>query len=320
MQSIMVMLCEGRLLSMTYGEMEEMDSLPPPQTFHRAGGRPRTSLTPSTSDPSSLISYSSLKETGDTESLRASVDLYISPLSTSSYLQGVYMGSQISADMKIPAQPHRDGGDTALLVPSFCQTIYENYSDLHIGGEQVLPLSANDADLRVCAEAQAVRPFLLSCDVPLAVEDSPPGERGLPNLFRRGSNHWRQASGRDRSFLFQGHEGPFPNSLLNHYLEQKLLDLYQQYMMENMAREGVPGPDDGAICPLLGSELVLSSIDQITQQLSREGNLEAGLAKDMVLSCLLRVASDLQSGEISTPCLQISTEASREQLTESAQE
>ncbi|KAM4731064.1 TLR adapter interacting with SLC15A4 on the lysosome [Anableps anableps] len=315
------MLCEGRLLSMTYGETEEVDSLPPQKTFHFAGGRPRTSLTPTTSRPAPLVSHSSLKETGGTESLKASVDVYISSFSTSRP-QGVYTGRQISAEMEIPAQAHVGTGETPLLVPSFCQSIYENYSDLHIGGEQVLPLSANDADLRICAENQLVRPFLQSCDVPLAVEDSPPGQRGLKNLLRRSSNHWRHTSGRDRSFLFQGHEGPFSNSLLNHYLEQKLLDLYQQYMMENMVREGAPGSDGGAgnICPLLGSELVLTSLDQITQQLSREGNLEAGLAKDMVLSCLLRVASDLQSGEISTPFLQISNEASREQLTESKQE
>ncbi|KAK5920665.1 hypothetical protein CgunFtcFv8_024452 [Champsocephalus gunnari] len=124
-------------------------------------------------------------------------------------------------------------------------------------------------------------------------------------------------SARDRSFLFQGREGPFSNSLLNHYLEQKLLDLYQQYMMENMARERAPGSDP---IPLLGSELVLTSLDQITLQLSREGNLEAGLAKDLVLSCLLRVAGDMYSSEISTPFLQISSEASREQPTENREE
>lgn len=90
--------------------------------------------------------------------------------------------------------------------------------------------------------------------------------------------------------------------------------------MENMARDGVPGSDSNPICPLLGSELVLTSLDQITLQLSREGNLEAGLAKDMVLSCLLRVAGDMQSSELSTPCLQISNEASREQLSENNNE
>uniref|UniRef100_A0A3Q2QN76 TLR adaptor interacting with endolysosomal SLC15A4 n=1 Tax=Fundulus heteroclitus TaxID=8078 RepID=A0A3Q2QN76_FUNHE len=315
------MLCEGRLLSMTYGEMEEMDSLPSQKTFHFAGGPPKGSLTPTTSRPAPLACHSPLKEAGGTEGLRAAVDLVISPLSTS-HLQGVHARRQMSAEMEIPAQTHSDCGNSPFVVPSFCQSICQNYSDLHIAGEQVLPLSANDADLRVCAEVQPVRPFLQSCDVPPAVEDSPPGQRGLQNLLRRGSNHWKQASGRNPSFMFQGHEGPFSNSLLNHYLEQKVLDLYQQYMMENMAREGAPGThgDAGVICPLLGSELVLTSLDQITQQLSREGNMEAGLAKDMVLSCLLRVASDLQSGEISTPFLQISNEASRELLTESTQE
>lgn len=96
------------------------------------------------------------------------------------------------------------------------------------------------------------------------------------------------------------------------------MDLYQQYMMENIAREGEPHA--GPICPLLGSEMVLTSIDQITLHLSREGNLEAGLAKDMVLSCLLRVAGDKQSSEISTPFLQISSESSKEKLTDNKDE
>lgn len=303
---------------MIYGEMEE---LPSKKTSFFADGPPRTSLTSTASRPGPLVSHSSLKETCDTQILKASVDLHISPFATS-HLHGVYTERQISAEMEIPVQAQLDSGDAAFLVPSFCQSICQNYSDLHIGGEQVLPPSANDTDLRVCGEAQAVRPFLQSYDVSLVGDDSPPGQRGLQNLLRRSSNHWRQASGRDRSLLFQGQKGPFSNSLLNTYLEQKLLDLYQQYMMENMAREGAPGSDGGAgnICPLLGSELVLTSLDQITQQLSREGNLEAGLAKDMVLSCLLRVASDLQSGEISTPFLQFSNEASGEQLTESRPE
>lgn len=303
---------------MIYGGIEEQEELPSKKTSCFAGRPPRTTLTSTGSRPGSLVSHSSLKETGDTESFKASVDLYISPFATSN-LQGVYTERQLSGEMEIPVQAQLDSGDAAFLVPSFCQSICQNYSDLHIGGEQVLPPLANDTDLRVCAEAQPVRPFLQPYDVSLVVDDSPPGQRGLQNLLRRSSNHWRQTSGRDRSLLFQGQKGPFSNSLLNTYLEQKLLDLYQQYMMENMAREGAPGSDGGAgnICPLLGSELVLTSLNQITQQLTREGNLEASLAKDMVLSCLLRVASDMQSGEISTPLLQFSDEASGEQLTES---
>ncbi|XP_047457711.1 TLR adapter interacting with SLC15A4 on the lysosome [Mugil cephalus] len=307
------MLCEGRLLSMTYGNVDEWDTLNPPKAFQSAYGLPRAAaaFVPGSTGHDPLVHYDSLDSSGSTDNTGASVDLYISPLQSIDC-------RQISPEIEIPDQA---GGDAPFLVPSSCQSICQNYSDLHIGGDQVLPLSTNDGELRVCTDAQAMGPFLQSCDVPPAVEDSFSGQVSQAELFypvRR--DHWRQGSGRDRSFMLQGREGPFSNSLLNHYLEQKLLDLYQQYMMENMAREGAPDSDSGPICPLLGSELVLTSLDQITLQLSREGNLEAGLAKDMVLSCLLRVAGDMQSSEISTPFLQISNEASREQLTENKEE
>uniref|UniRef100_A0A3Q1BJ17 Uncharacterized protein n=1 Tax=Amphiprion ocellaris TaxID=80972 RepID=A0A3Q1BJ17_AMPOC len=307
------MLCEGRLLSMTYGNLEELDSLPPQKALLSAYGLPRTAATliPSSARRTPLVHHGSPEQAGSADNRGASVESYISPLQSLD-LQRAHAGRQISPEIEIPAQD-RSGGDAPFLVPSFCQSICLNYSDLHIGGDQVLPLSTNDGELRVCTDAQAVGPFLQSCDVPPAVEDSLPGQAcqgGLPYPHRGGSNRWRLGSGRDRSFLLQGREGPFSNSLLNHYLEQKLLDLYQQFMMENMAREGAPGSDSdgGPICPLLASELVLTSLDQITLQLSREGNLEAGMAKDMVLSCLLRVAGDMQSSEISTPFLQISNE------------
>ncbi|XP_059199605.1 TLR adapter interacting with SLC15A4 on the lysosome [Centropristis striata] len=306
------MLCEGRLLSMTYGGLEDVDPLPPQRAPQSAYGLPRAAATlvPASIRHTPLVHHNSPELTGRTDNTRDSVELYISPL------QSLDLHRQISPEIEIPAQAH-SVGDAPFLVPSFCQSICQNYSDLHIAGDQVLPLSTNDGELRLCTDAKAVGPFLQSCDVPPAVEDSLPGrtsQGGLQHPLRAGSNRWRMGSARDRSFLFQGREGPFSNSLLNHYLEQKLMDLYQQYMMENMAREGAPGSD--SMCPLLGSELVLTSLDQITLQLSREGNLEAGLAKDMVLSCLLRVAGDMQSSEISTPFLQISNESSRDQLTE----
>lgn len=317
MTFLAAMLCEGRLLSMIYGEAEELDYLPAQKTFHCAPKPPKATLKPGSTRSADLICQSSAEQTSDTNSTSSSGELYISPLQSLN-LQRDYPGRQISPQIEIPAQAC-SGDDTPFLVPSFCESICKNYSDLHIGGDQVLPLSANDGELRASNQAKAGGPFLQSCNVPADVEDSLAGQalQGGQCPLRRSLNHWRQGSGRDRSFLLQGREGPFSNSLLNHYLEQKLLDFYQQYMMENMVREGAPGSDAdaGNICPLLGSELVLTSLDQITLQLSREGNMEAGLAKDMVLSCLLRVAGDIQSSEISTPFLQISNETSREQLT-----
>ncbi|XP_056291970.1 TLR adapter interacting with SLC15A4 on the lysosome [Pseudoliparis swirei] len=296
------MLCEGRLLSMTYGDSGELDPPVPQKAPQRAFGLPRAAAT---LVPGPVGRPDSPELTGS--------DSYISPLLSSD------LGRPTSPRIEIPAQA-RSVGDAPFLVPSSCQSICQNYSDLHIGGDQVLPLSTGDGELRLCTDAmQAPGPFLQSCDVPPATEDSPPAGKTPPGQLplppRGGSTRWRQGSARDRSVLFQGREGPFSNSLLNHYLEQKLLDLYQQYMMENMAREGPPGgqSEPGPTCPLLCSELVLTSLDQITLQLSREGKLEAGLAKDLVLSCLLRVAGDMQSSEISTPFLQISNE----QLTKS---
>ncbi|XP_034069570.1 protein CXorf21 homolog [Gymnodraco acuticeps] len=316
------MLCEGRLLRMTYGELEELDPLPPQNAPQSVYGVPRAAATlvPGSSRHSPLLHHNSPELTGCLDNTSDPVELYISPLQSFDVL-AARPCRQISPEIEIPALA-RSLGDAPFLVPSFCQSICQNYSDLHIGGDHVLPLSTNDGEIRVCPKAKAEGPFLHSCDVPSAVEDSPPGhasQGGLLHPLRGGSNRWRMGSARDRSFLFQGREGPFSNSLLNHYLEQKLLDLYQQYMMENMARERAPGSDSDPI-PLLGSELVLTSLDQITLQLSREGNLEAGLAKDLVLSCLLRVAGDMHSSEISTPFLQISSEASREQLTENREE
>ncbi|KAM3608408.1 uncharacterized protein V6R79_024636 [Siganus canaliculatus] len=311
------MLCEGRLWSMTYGEPADLDPLPPQKILRTSYTPPRTAatLTPGPSRPP-LLYENVLEQTGYGDDRSASLELYNPPLQSSD-LYWALPGRQISPQIEIPAQAS-SGPDSPFLVPSSCQSICRNYSDLHIEGVQVLPLSTNDGELRLVAEAQAPGPFLRSCDVLPAVEDSPPGQTSQGDFQqprRGGSNRW---STRDRSFLFHEREGPFSNSLLNHYLEQKIMDLYQQYMMENMAREGDSGP--GPICPLLGSELVMTSLDQITLQLSKEGNLEAGLAKDMVLSCLLRVAGDKQSSEISTPFLQISSEASRELLSENSSE
>ncbi|XP_028848254.1 uncharacterized protein CXorf21 [Denticeps clupeoides] len=188
----------------------------------------------------------------------------------------------------------------AFLVPSSCQSICQHYSDLHIAGDQVLPLGAGMCDLQV-TRSQDVEPgpFLLSWDeLPTASPDEAPL---LPpsQALRGGVGHdlacWREGSGRERPSL-QLPGRPLSNSQLNRYLEQKLMELYRQYLTQG------PAP------PVLASELVQSSLDQITMQLSRERNLEAGRAKDMVVSCLLRMASGLQSSEISTPLLQISTE------------
>ncbi|KAM8857503.1 TLR adapter interacting with SLC15A4 on the lysosome [Synchiropus picturatus] len=306
------MLCEGRLLTMTYEEEE-----PATLGAEKPDLSSAVKLAPGVPLPSNPKPTLGVKNMTDARKRRPAED--IPPLLRVEVHRGGADRTS-SPEIPIPAET-QSNSDAPFLVPSFCQSFCENYSDLHIGGDQVLPLSTSDGDLRPCTKLSA--PFLKSCDVPSAVEDSllgpnPPG--GLPLPFRGGSNRWRLGSGRDRSFLFQGRERPFSNSLLNHYLEQKIQDLYQQYMMENMNRKEAHAADPGPICPLLGSDMVLSSLDQITLQLSRDAHLEAGRAKDMVLSCLMRVAGDMQSSEISTPFLQISLEVSQKKSHDSSGE
>ncbi|XP_026886878.2 protein CXorf21 [Electrophorus electricus] len=202
----------------------------------------------------------------------------------------------LSPGVGIPGRTGSPGPET-FLVPSSCHSICQHYSDLHIAGGQVLPLSpsAEDPQNSYLQEPHP-GPFLVSGDVP------PPSL--LPPLLpeTRSSRHWREGSGRERASLLQASR-PLSNSQLNVYLEQKLLELYREYLSE-----GPAGPR-----PVMASELLQCSLEQMTLQLSREHKLETTRAKDMLLSCLLRATSSQQSSEISTPLLQISTQTKCDQ-------
>ncbi|KAJ8013313.1 hypothetical protein DPEC_G00051970 [Dallia pectoralis] len=299
------MLCESVLWSMTFcTDQERLVPLYPvtEHTGRTATSTPQTSAAPPFSKPQAPQGQLSRKHQNPSAS--AQIQPQASPQLEARCSQRPRHGRHISPEMEIPGQAH-SVVEVPFLVPSSCHSICLNYSDLHIGGDQVLPLLGHDRDLLPCSDTQTAGPFLYSCDVPYT-EDSPPNlasEDGhiYPLRGRSGSFRCKGGSGRVRSVLLQGREGPLSNSLLNRYLEHKLLDLYQQYMLESMSRDGgCAGSDLGLPCPLLASELIMTSLDQITQQLSREGHVEAGRAKDMVLSCFRRVASGLISSE---PCL-----------------
>ncbi|XP_052420615.1 TLR adapter interacting with SLC15A4 on the lysosome-like [Carassius gibelio] len=197
-------------------------------------------------------------------------------------------GRQLAIGVDIPR--HADA--EAVLVPSSCHSICQHYSDLHIAGGQVLPLRPSTLEVQGnLIQDPEHGPFLLSGDVPFPSL--------LPPLVHgnRNSRCWREESGREHPSLLQCSQ-PFSNSQLNSYLEQKLLELYKQYLTEGPAATGL----------VMAYELLHTNLDQMTLQLSREQNVETARAKDMLLSCLLRVTSSYQSSEISTPLLQISIE------------
>ncbi|XP_051762521.1 TLR adapter interacting with SLC15A4 on the lysosome [Ctenopharyngodon idella] len=274
------MLCEGKLWSLVYEAEPECVNPPTCGTVTAPSSSPLThSLSAQTPVHSPLETHTKMTRTKTQQS-----DAHLSSTAP-------VAGQQPALGVDIPRQADTPEAE-AFLVPSSCHSICQHYNDLHIAGGQVLPLSPSAGDVQGNhIQDPQPGPFLLSGDVP-----SP---SLLPPLVHeyRGSRRWREESGRERPSLLQFGQ-PLSNSQLNGYLEQKLLELYRQHLTEGPTATG----------PVMASELLQTSLDQMTLQLSREQNMETARAKDMLLSCLLRVTSSYQSSEISTPLLQISTE------------
>nr|XP_034972344.1 protein CXorf21 homolog [Zootoca vivipara] len=195
---------------------------------------------------------------------------------------------QISPAVEICTGPaiNRD----TYLVPPSCKSICKNYNDLHIAGDQVLPMSSVKTDFTFDS---GIGPFLESSEIPPPMESIsiPPAE--VPRKpTNRYSSCWRVAS-------IMQHQQPLSNSLLNNYLEEKVVELYKQYIMDGMGSSASP-------TQILASEFIMTNVDQISTKLSQERNMKTTQAKDMVINCLLRLASGKISTEMSTPSLHIS--------------
>ncbi|XP_074839486.1 TLR adapter interacting with SLC15A4 on the lysosome [Carettochelys insculpta] len=200
-----------------------------------------------------------------------------------------------STEFKRQTSPPRDmpGGSTSrdtYLVPSSCESICKNYNDLHIAGGHVMPIGSVTTDF---ACDSGLSPFLESSEIPPPMESIKMPPSDLIRKPTQGySSCWRVSS-------IMQHPQPLSNSMLNDYLEQKVVELYKQYIMDSMVNS--PSPTQ-----IMASELIMTNVDQISMQISREGNMETTRAKDMVINCLLRLASGKLSTEISTPSLHIS--------------
>ncbi|KAM6315341.1 TLR adapter interacting with SLC15A4 on the lysosome [Podargus strigoides] len=177
------------------------------------------------------------------------------------------------------------------LVPSSCKSICKNYNDLHIAGDYVVPISSVTTDF-TCDSG--IGPFLESSEIPPPMESVrvPPSSDTSRKLIQGYSSCWRLAS-------LVPHQQPLSDSALNDYLEQKLVELYKQYIMDSTANRASP-------TQILASELIMANVDQISMQISRERKMETTKAKDIVISRFLQIASEKISSEISTPSLHIS--------------
>ncbi|KAM4698925.1 TLR adapter interacting with SLC15A4 on the lysosome [Discoglossus pictus] len=194
-----------------------------------------------------------------------------------------------------------DSNKEKYLVPPSCKNICRDYNDLYIAGDQVMAMNSVMTDYSCNSSFDFCEgPFLQSSQIPPTMESiSTTANDSSKKPTKGDSSCWRVGSIRDKSIM--QHQQPLSNSVLNEYLERKVIELYKHYIMDCMSCS--TGPTN-----LMASELIINNVEQISMQISKEQNMETNKAKDMVISCLLRLASGQMSSEMSTPELQISSD------------
>ncbi|XP_006633037.2 TLR adapter interacting with SLC15A4 on the lysosome [Lepisosteus oculatus] len=202
-----------------------------------------------------------------------------------------------------------DGGPWGLeLYRSWgCTSICKDYPDLQIGGDHVgdrgSPLSG-PIGLGPNCEAR-LGPLLQSGDLePLEALEPLPLRSG-PQLPDWGAQE--RASGHGDTLADEGYlamdssiglnREPLSNSMLNIYLETKLLEVYKQYLQDRLAKCASPSR-------ALPSSFVQYNVQQLSLQLSQEQGLDAHRARSIVINYLSTRSSS--SGQISSPVLRIS--------------
>lgn len=177
-----------------------------------------------------------------------------------------------------------------------CNSIYQNYPDLHIGGDHVGDHMCDSGCVldHVCDELPD-GPVLLSVDIPL-------GQSPLCEHPRKPSVESLSGDeAGERSIVLC--EEPLSNSMLNKYMETKVTELYKQFFEENLTR-------CGSVTNLLTCSLMRNSLNQISFQISQEWNIETSKAREVLLHSLalfsLCNTANRNSSEFSTPDLQIS--------------
>ncbi|XP_056215366.1 TLR adapter interacting with SLC15A4 on the lysosome-like isoform X1 [Falco biarmicus] len=179
-----------------------------------------------------------------------------------------------------------------------CNSIYQNYPDLHIGGDRVGGHTCDSGCVldHVCDELPD-GPVLLSIDIPLG--PSPLCEHPeRPNIKSLCGDE-----AGDRSIILC--EEPLSNSVLNKYMETKVAELYKQFFEENLTR-------CGSVTNLLTSSLIRNNVYQLSFQISQEQSIETSKAREVLLHSLALFSlhtTHRNSSEFSTPSLQISNPA-----------
>ncbi|XP_012863065.1 TLR adapter interacting with SLC15A4 on the lysosome-like [Echinops telfairi] len=208
--------------------------------------------------------------------------------------EGVSHPENMSVALPIPKRERQLNERQLDLYRSWsCTSIWQTYPDLQIGGDHI----GNLYDSGCFAEHTYDNAFngpLLSVDISLG-HSIVPVEKLPASKILDGDEI------RERSMV--SHKQPLSNSMLNRYMEKKVNELYKLFLEENLTW-------CCSITNLMSSNLVMSSINQISLQISQEQNINPLKVQEILLYslalCNLRNVSCENSSEFSTPNLQIS--------------
>lgn len=185
----------------------------------------------------------------------------------------------LSSPLSIPRREQHCEKELDLYRSWSCQSLYQNYPDLHIGGDHVADHACDSGCVMdQSQEEQIDGPVLLLEDVPLG--HSPQTEfLQKPKAVKL----WNGDDAGDRSMTL--HRQPLSNSVINNYMEIKVQELYKQVLEEKLTT-------CNSITHILTSNLLVNNFSEVSLHMSHEPHL-CGLQNT--------------SSEFSTPNLQIST-------------
>ncbi|KAL0994236.1 hypothetical protein UPYG_G00119670 [Umbra pygmaea] len=223
--------------------------------------------------------------------LRAATN--ITPVSMSGDMEGQSSprAARPSDALTIPNSHYEDYGDLELYRSWCCTTFCKDYPDLQLHGGHVGNRSSESLRLdshlyegpllqsKDLGELETLGPV----DPGVQVESQPLQDKGYQVM--------------DSSIITLNRE-PLSNSMLNGYLESKLLEVYRQHMQDNLARGSSPlvqTPPQG---------LLPAPVKLLSQQLCQDHGLDSSTAQSIVIHYLSTCTA--ASSHFSSPDLRIS--------------
>ncbi|XP_029481920.1 TLR adapter interacting with SLC15A4 on the lysosome-like isoform X1 [Oncorhynchus nerka] len=196
--------------------------------------------------------------------------------------------------LTIPNSHSDDYGDLELYRSWCCTTFCKDYPDLQLRGDHV----GNRSSMSLRLESEVFQgPLLQSQDLGEleSLEPTGPVEPGVQVESQTLQDESNLVI--DSSIITLNRE-PLSNSMLNGYLESKLLEVYRQHMQDSLARGSSPlvqTPPQG---------LVPEPVKQLSQYLCQDHGLDSSTAQSIVIHYLSTCT--VASSNFSSPDLRIS--------------